>query len=206
SSSRSRARPTRSPPPGKGKRRWRPGRSGSGWACTPASRSSPTRATSASTSIAPPASPRSGTAARCSSPRRRASWSAPTACARWARPPLRARPAPEGLSQPGAGESPPLRSLNQSNLPVQPTPFVGREKELGEVFALLRDPATRLLTLTGAGGSGKTRLGLQAAAAVVDGYPDGVWWVPLQAVREPERVLSEIRSHLGVNGDIAEPI
>jgi predicted ATPase/class 3 adenylate cyclase len=114
--------------------------------------------------------------------------------------------APERIYQLGEGEFPPLRSLNQTNLPVQPTPFVGREKELGEVFALMRDPATRLLTLTGAGGSGKTRLALQAAAAAVDGYPDGVWWIPLQAVREPERVASEIRSALGVSGDLVEHV
>ena len=114
--------------------------------------------------------------------------------------------APERIYQLGDGEFPPLKSLNQSNLPVQPTPFVGREKELGEVFVLLHDPATRLLTLTGAGGSGKTRLALQAAAAGVDGYPDGVWWVPLQAVREPERVLPEIRSALGVTGDLVEHV
>jgi len=74
------------------------------------------------------------------------------------------------------------------------------------VFVLLHDPSTKLLTLTGAGGSGKTRLALQAAAAGVDGYPDGVWWVPLQAVREPGRVLPEIRSALGVNADLAEHV
>jgi predicted ATPase len=114
--------------------------------------------------------------------------------------------APERIYQLGDDEFPPLRSLNQSNLPVQPTPFVGREKELGEVFALLRDPATRLLTLTGAGGSGKTRLALQAAAAVVDGFPAGVWWIPLQAVREPDRVAAEMRSAVGASGDLAEHI
>ena len=114
--------------------------------------------------------------------------------------------APERLYQLGEGEFPPLRSLNQSNLPVQPTPFVGREKELGEVFALLRDPATRLLTLTGTGGTGKTRLALQAAAAVVDGFPQGVWWVPLQAVREPDRVAHELGSALGASGDVAAHI
>ena len=59
--------------------------------------------------------------------------------------------APERIYQLGDGEFPPLKSLNQSNLPVQPTPFVGREKELGEVFVLLHDPSTKLLTLTGAG-------------------------------------------------------
>ncbi|HSC48897.1 MAG TPA: adenylate/guanylate cyclase domain-containing protein [Gaiellaceae bacterium] len=114
--------------------------------------------------------------------------------------------APERIYQLGEGEFPPLRSLNQSNLPVQPTPFVGREKELGELFVLLRDPSARMLTLTGAGGSGKTRLALQAAAAVVEGYPDGVWWVPLEAVREPDRVAAEIRSALGASGDLAEHV
>jgi predicted ATPase len=114
--------------------------------------------------------------------------------------------APERLWQLGESDFPPLRSLNQSNLPVQPTPFVGREKELGEVLALLRDPATRVLTLTGAGGSGKTRLAVQAAAEVVDDHEHGVWWIPLQAVREPARVVPEIGSTLGARGEPAEHI
>ena len=83
--------------------------------------------------------------------------------------------AAERIYQLGDGGFPPLKSLNQSNLPVQPTPFVGREKELGEVLALLRTPTTRLLMLTGAGGSGKTRLAVQAAAEVVDDFEHGVW-------------------------------
>jgi predicted ATPase len=114
--------------------------------------------------------------------------------------------APERLWQLGESDFPPLRSLNQSNLPVQPTPFVGREKELGEVLALLRDPATRVLTLTGAGGSGKTRLAVQAAAEVIDDHEHGVWWIPLQAVREPARVVPEIGSTLGARGEPAEHI
>src|SRR6185312_12790728 len=57
--------------------------------------------------------------------------------------------APERIYQLGDGEFPPLKSLNQSNLPQQPTPFVGREKELEEVVRLLGDPKVRLLTLTG---------------------------------------------------------
>jgi predicted ATPase len=112
--------------------------------------------------------------------------------------------APERLYQLGEGEFPPLKSLNQSNLPEQPTPFVGREKELGEVIALLRDRKTRLLTLTGAGGSGKTRIAVQAAAEVVDDQEHGVWWVPLQEVREPERVVAKIASSVGAAGDLAE--
>ena len=111
--------------------------------------------------------------------------------------------APERIYQLGEGEFPPLKSLNQSNLPAQPTPFVGREKELGEVLGLLGDPAIRLLTLTGAGGSGKTRLAVQAAAEVVDDYEHGVWWVPLQAVHEPERVGAAIASAVGARGELA---
>jgi len=114
--------------------------------------------------------------------------------------------APERLWQLGEADFPPLGSLNQSNLPVQPTPFVGREKELGEVLALLHDPATRVLTFTGAGGSGKTRLAVQAAAEVVDDHEHGVWWIPLQAVREPALVLPEIGSALGARGEPADHI
>jgi class 3 adenylate cyclase len=82
--------------------------------------------------------------------------------------------APEPLYQVGEAAFPPLKSLNQSNLPVQPTPFVGREKELGEVLGLLGRENGRLLTLTGPGGSGKTRLAVQAAAEVVDEHEHGV--------------------------------
>jgi len=110
--------------------------------------------------------------------------------------------APERIYQLGEGEFPPLKSLNQSNLPEQPTPFVGREKELGEVISLLRDRKTRLLTLTGAGGSGKTRMAVQAAAEVVDEHEHGVWWVPLQDVRDPDRVVAKIASSLGAGGDL----
>ena len=114
--------------------------------------------------------------------------------------------APERIYQLGDGDFPPLKSLNQSNLPVQPTPFVGRERELGEVIALLRLPEARLLSLTGPGGSGKTRLAVQAAAEVVDEHEQGVWWVPLQAVRDPERVVGAIASVLGAGGDLAEHV
>jgi class 3 adenylate cyclase len=71
--------------------------------------------------------------------------------------------APERIYQLGEGEFPPLKSLNQSNLPVQPTPLIGRERELADVVGLLE--SSRLLTLTGAGGSGKTRLALVDASA-----------------------------------------
>ena len=114
--------------------------------------------------------------------------------------------APERIYQLGAGDFPPLKSLNQSNLPEQPTPFVGREKELAEVLDLAGDPKIRLLTLTGPGGSGKTRLAVQAAAELVDEHEHGVWWVGLQAVRDPDLVLPTISAAIGAQGDPAEHI
>ena len=76
--------------------------------------------------------------------------------------------APERLYQLGEDEFPPLKTVDQTNLPVQPTPFVGRERELAEVRALL--DSHRIVTVTGPGGSGKTRLALQAAAESVERY------------------------------------
>jgi predicted ATPase len=114
--------------------------------------------------------------------------------------------APEPLYQVGVEDFPPLKSLNQSNLPEQPTPFVGRERELAEVLELLRRRDGRLLTLTGPGGSGKTRLAVQAAAEVVEEQEHGVWWVGLQAVRDPKLVLPAIASTIGASGDLAPHI
>src|SRR5205823_6001658 len=93
---------------------------------------------------------------------------------------------PQRLFQVGNEEFPPLRSLNSTNLPVQPTPLIGRERELGEAGALLREH--RLLTLVGPGGAGKTRLALQLAAELSDRFEDGVFWIPLATIRDPELV------------------
>lgn len=114
--------------------------------------------------------------------------------------------AAEPLYQFGELEFPPLKSLNQSNLPEQPTPFVGRERELAEVLTLLRGEHVRLLTLTGAGGSGKTRLAVQAAAEVVAEHEHGVWWVGLQAVRDPDLVLTSIARTIGASGDLVSHV
>ncbi len=114
--------------------------------------------------------------------------------------------AAERLYQLGEGEFPPLRSLYRTNLPVPSTPFLGRERELAEVCALLVAPETRLLTLTGPGGSGKSRLALQAAALGSDDFPDGVYWVPLAAVRDPELVLVTASQVLEGAGDLASQV
>src|SRR5215204_2442491 len=97
-------------------------------------------------------------------------------------------------------EFPPLRTLEarRNNLPLQPTPLVGREREVGEVVERLRSEKMRLLTLTGPGGTGKTRLGLQAAADVLEEFSDGVFFVALATITEPELVASTIARALGV--------
>jgi predicted ATPase/class 3 adenylate cyclase len=112
--------------------------------------------------------------------------------------------APERIFQLGHAEFPPLKSLYRTNLPVPATPFLGREGELGEVLTLL--DGTRILTLTGPGGTGKTRLALHAAGAAADAYPDGVFWVPLAPLREPELVLETAASSLGAEDGLATHI
>ncbi len=100
----------------------------------------------------------------------------------------------------------PIRSLDSrpNNLPTQVTSFVGRAAELDETTERLA--ATRLLTLTGPGGTGKTRLSLQLAASVADGFPDGVYFVALEPIREPALVAPTIAGILGVAEDPATPI
>ena len=110
--------------------------------------------------------------------------------------------APERLYQLGADEFPPLRTLRAANLPVQPGPLLGRQEELAELVAL--SEANRLVTLTGAGGSGKTRLALQLAGELSDQYRDGVWWVPLAAVTDPGLVPATIAQSLGARAELRE--
>jgi predicted ATPase len=78
------------------------------------------------------------------------------------------------------------------NLPAQPTPFLGRERELAELIELLRRDDTRLLTLTGPGGIGKTRLAIQAASKLAHTYPGGAWLVGLASVTDPDLVIVEV--------------
>jgi predicted ATPase/class 3 adenylate cyclase len=112
---------------------------------------------------------------------------------------------PEHLYQLGDQRFPPLRSLNATNLPAQPNPLIGRESELSEVLALLRGEV-RLLTLSGPGGTGKTRLALQAAAELVDDFKDGTFWVSLAAITDPQVVISSIEQTLGARLPLADHI
>jgi predicted ATPase len=100
--------------------------------------------------------------------------------------------APERVFQLGSAVHPPLRSLRNVRLPVPATPFIGREREVEAVVQLLAGEETRLATLTGAGGTGKTRLALHAAGEAADRYPDGITWVPLGALRDPALLVPAV--------------
>jgi predicted ATPase/class 3 adenylate cyclase len=109
---------------------------------------------------------------------------------------------PERLYQLGVGEFPPLRTLDATNLPVAATELLGRERELREVVSLLSDES-RLVTIVGPGGTGKTRLALQVCAELVGQMKDGVYWAPLAGVSEADLVLSETARALGAKDDLA---
>jgi ATP-dependent Clp protease ATP-binding subunit ClpA len=85
-----------------------------------------------------------------------------------------------------------------SALPVQHTLLVGRDYEVGAVCALLRRPEVRLLTLTGTGGVGKTRLGLQVATELIEDFADGVCFVPLAPISDTELVVPTIAQAVGL--------
>jgi predicted ATPase/class 3 adenylate cyclase len=103
---------------------------------------------------------------------------------------------------------PPLRSLGNpalaNNLPAQLATFIGRDRELAQVRALVG--SSRLVTLTGAGGCGKTRLGLQLAAGLLDGSGDGVWLVELAAVTDEAAVADAICQVLGITAQPGRPV
>jgi predicted ATPase/class 3 adenylate cyclase/Tfp pilus assembly protein PilF len=103
---------------------------------------------------------------------------------------------------------PPLKTLDNrpNNLPRQPTLLIGREREIEMVLALLRGGHTTLVTLTGPGGTGKTRLGLQVAAEMLDDFPNGVWFVDLSPLMDSGLVISTIAQVLGVREAGAEPL
>ena len=100
---------------------------------------------------------------------------------------------------------PPLQTLDThpNNLPTQPTPFMGREREVARLCDLLRRPEIRLLSLTGPGGVGKTRLALQVAAELSELFLDGIFLVPLAPVDDPEEVMPAIAQTLAI-GEVGD--
>jgi predicted ATPase/class 3 adenylate cyclase len=109
---------------------------------------------------------------------------------------------PVWLFELGSERFPPLKTISNTNLPRPASSFVGREREVGEVVAQLRR-GTRLLTLTGAGGAGKTRLAIEAAAELVPEFKNGVFWVGLAALRDPALVAETIALTLGAKEGLA---
>ncbi len=109
------------------------------------------------------------------------------------------------LRSPASPEFAPLLSLDARlhNLPVQLTSFIGRTVEKAELIGRIGE--TRLVTLTGVGGCGKTRLALEVAAELVADFPDGAWFVDLSSVSDPAVVLSTIAAVVGVRDDDASP-
>ncbi len=113
------------------------------------------------------------------------------------------------LNAPGLqGEFPPLRSLGNpalpNNLPTELASFIGRQRELADVRVLAE--SSRLVTLTGAGGCGKTRLSLQVAAELLDGSGDGVWLVELAPVAGDDEVAPAIAAALAIAGQPGRPV
>jgi predicted ATPase/class 3 adenylate cyclase len=100
---------------------------------------------------------------------------------------------------------PPLKTLDSfpNNLPLQLTTFIGREKEIAEIKEQL--DSHRLVTLTGAGGTGKTRLSLQVAAALLEKFEDGVWFVELAPLTDPELIPQTILSAIGITEQAGQP-
>src|SRR6266567_4631695 len=102
------------------------------------------------------------------------------------------------------GDFPPLKTpdTHPHNLPIQPTPLIGREREVAAVQQLLQREDVRLLTLTGPGGSGKTRLGLHVAAELSDHFTDGIYFVNLAPISDAELVVPTIAQTLGVKESV----
>jgi predicted ATPase len=109
------------------------------------------------------------------------------------------------IFQLGPERFPPLKTISNTNLPHPASSFVGREREVTEVSALLQDGA-RLLTLTGPGGTGKTRVAIEAAGELVPEFKAGVFWVGLAALRDPALVSETIAQTIGAKDGLASHI
>ncbi len=113
--------------------------------------------------------------------------------------------APIAIYQIGKASFPPLTTISNTNLPRPTSSFIGRERELVEILDRLAS-GVRLLTLTGPGGTGKTRLAIEAANALIPRYKSGVFWVGVAALRDPALVIEEIAQTLGAKDSLAEHI
>jgi predicted ATPase len=109
------------------------------------------------------------------------------------------------IFQLGTASFPPLKTISNTNLPRPVSSFVGRRAELADVLSLIED-GSRLVTLTGPGGSGKTRLAVEAATTLVPSYKAGVFWVGLAALRDASLVSQTIAQTLGSRNGLAEHI
>ena len=112
---------------------------------------------------------------------------------------------PVSIYQLGDERFPPLKTISNTNLPRPASSFVGRGTEVAEVASILQD-GTRLLTLTGPGGSGKTRLAIEAAADLVPDFKAGVFWVGLAALKDPALVTETIAQTIGAKDGLAAHI
>ena len=138
-------------------------------------------------------------------------WTTESRCASWARTPCETSPILSRLYQVVASglraEFPPPRTESaaaRTNLPIPLTRFVGRSRELKEVEQLVA--GERLVTLTGPGGTGKTRLAIEVGRASLGSFPDGVFFVALDSVRDPDLVVPQIAQTLGLAEDASRPI
>ena len=99
---------------------------------------------------------------------------------------------------PGHAADGPTLAPRPANLPDEPTPFIGREREIADISSLLQQPPARLVTLTGSGGVGKTRLALRVASSLLNDFKDGAFLVSLASLTDPTLVPSAIAQTLGV--------
>ena len=111
---------------------------------------------------------------------------------------------PVAIFQLGEASFPPLKTISNTNLPRPASTFVGRERETAEVAELVR--GHRLVTLSGPGGSGKTRLSIEAASELVGEFKAGVFWVSLAPVRDPSLVLETVGQTLGATDGLVDHI
>jgi predicted ATPase len=113
---------------------------------------------------------------------------------------------PPAMLAPTTIQEPPPPSLPRTNLPAQPTPLVGRTREIASIEDILRRSDVRLVTLTGPGGVGKSRLSIHVGEDLLDDYADGVFFVPLSSISDPDLLVPTIAHVLGVKEAGAQPL